>query len=255
MKFLVFKLSSIKKLILIFILLALLCINLDGGRVAGVFLGQSIRKVPIYAVDTNEQKVAISFDAAWGADKTEEIMRICKEYNVKATFFLVGFWVDEHEDLVKKINDNGFEIGTHSNSHPDMSKLNGENQLLELKTSIEKIEKIIGKEVNLFRAPFGSYNNSLIEKADYLNLKTIQWDVDSLDWKGLKADEITMRILNKVKKGSIILCHNNADYIVQALPLVLDRLIKKGYQVTNVGNLIYQDNYTINNQGIQSRNS
>lgn len=255
MKFIVFKLKSIKNLIFVFILLALLCVNLDGGRVAGVFLGETIRKVPIYSVNTNDAKVAISFDAAWGADKTEKIMEICKEYNVKATFFLVGFWVDEHEELVKLINDNGFEIGTHSNTHPDMTKLSRENQKLELQTCVEKIEKITNKKVELFRPPYGAYNNSLIEQANSLNLKTIQWDVDSLDWKGLSAEQISLRILNGIKNGSIILCHNNSDHILDALPLVLDRLQKKGYTVGTVGDLVYKDNYTINSQGIQSQNS
>ncbi len=255
MKFIIFRLNDIKKLFFVFVLLALLCINLDGGRVAGVFLGQTIRKVPIYCVETQEPKVAISFDAAWGADKTEKILSICQEYDVKATFFLVGFWVDENPELVKKIDECGFEIGTHSNTHPDMTKLTAENQKLELQTSIDKIKSITNKEVNLFRAPYGAYNNSLIEQAEQLNLKTVQWDVDSLDWKGLSGEEITMRILNNVKDGSIILCHNNSDHILDALPMVLDRLKKKGFTITNIGNLIYQDNYTINSQGIQSKNS
>ncbi len=255
MKFIVFKLSNIKKIILVFVLLALLCINLDGGRAAGVFLGETIRKVPIYSVETQEQKVAISFDAAWGADKTEQILQICEEYGVKATFFLVGFWVDEHPELVQKINESGFEIGTHSNTHPDMTKLSAENQKLELTTSIEKIEKITNKKVELFRAPYGAYNNSLIEQADGLGLKTIQWDVDSLDWKGLSAQDITIRIVNNAKNGSIILCHNNSEHILDALPMILDRLQKKGYTITNIGNLVYQDDYVINSQGIQSKNS
>lgn len=253
MKFFVLKLSSLKKVVCLFVLLALLCVNLNGGKVAGVFLGQSIRKVPIYAVSTDEKKVAISFDAAWGADKTEEIIKICQEFKVNATFFLVGFWVDEHNDLVEKMVKSGFEVGTHSNTHPDMTKLSAENQSLELKISCEKLEKITNKKVDLFRAPFGAYNNSLIDEAEKLGLKTIQWDVDSLDWKGLSADEITLRILNKVKNGSIILCHNNSEHILEALPMTLDRLIKKGYKVTCVGDLVYENDYVINNQGIQSR--
>ena len=136
-----------------------------------------------------------------------------------------------------------------------MTKLSAENQKLELTTSIEKIEKITNKKVELFRAPYGAYNNSLIEQADGLGLKTIQWDVDSLDWKGLSAQDITIRIVNNAKNGSIILCHNNSDHILDALPMILDRLQKKGYTITNIGNLVYQDNYVINSQGIQSKNS
>ncbi len=255
MKFIVFRLKSIKKLIFAFILLALLCLNIGGGTVAGVYLGQSIRKVPIYSVQTQEAKVAISFDAAWGADKTEKIVEICKEHNVNATFFLVGFWIDKYEDMVKLIDDNGFEIGTHSNTHPDLCKLDKDGMKFELETSVKKIEDITSKKVTLFRAPYGSYNNDLIDVADSLGLKTIQWDVDSLDWKGLSAEQISLRILNGVKNGSIILCHNNSDHILDALPIVLDRLQKKGFSVTNVGDLIYQNDYSINSQGIQIKNS
>ena len=85
----------------------------------------------------------------------------------------------------------------------------------------------------------------------YLNLKTIQWDVDSLDWKGISGEEICQRIITRVKNGSIILCHNNSDHILEALPLVLDRLKKQGYKITSVGDLIYQDNYEIDRNGMQ----
>jgi len=219
---------------------------------ASVYFGSSLRKVPIYYVNTTENKVAISFDAAWGADKTEKIMEICKEYSVTATFFLVGFWVEKYPEMTKKIMENGFEIGTHSNTHPDMTKLSQKQQQLELETSINIIKNITKKDVELFRAPFGAYNDSLIETASSLNLKTIQWDVDSLDWKGLSALEITNRIINGVRSGSIILCHNNSDHILEALPMILDRLTKRNFKVTNVGDLVIKDNYIVDNNGMQT---
>lgn len=249
--FCVVKSKSIKYVLVVLLACVLLAISINGAISAEVFFGYSTKKVPIYAVETDEKKVAISFDAAWGADKTEQIVKICKEYNVKATFFLVGFWVDKYGDMVKYIDQQGFEIGTHSNTHPDMVNLSAKDQDLELKKSIELIENITGKNVELFRAPFGSYNNSLLDVAENNNLKTIQWDVDSLDWKGLSAEAITTRILNNVKNGSIILCHNNSDHILDALPMILDRLSKKGYSVCSVGELIYKNNYVIDRTGTQ----
>ena len=249
--FCVVKSKSIKYVLVVLLACVLLAISINGAVSAEVFFGYSTKKVPIYAVETDEKKVAISFDAAWGADKTEQIVKICKEYNVKATFFLVGFWVDKYGDMVKYIDQQGFEIGTHSNTHPDMVNLSAKDQDLELKKSIELIENITGKKVELFRAPFGSYNNSLLDVAENNNLKTIQWDVDSLDWKGLSAEAITTRILNNVKNGSIILCHNNSDHILDALPMILDRLSKKGYNVCSVGELIYKNNYVIDRTGTQ----
>lgn len=249
--FCVVRSKTIKYVLVVLLASALLAISINGAVSAEVFFGYSTRKVPIYCVETTEKQVAISFDAAWGADKTKQIVDICKEYNVRATFFLVGFWVDKYGDMVEYINNNGFEIGTHSNTHPDMVKLSANDQDMELKKSIKLITDITGKEIELFRAPFGSYNNSLLDIAENNNLKTIQWDVDSLDWKGLSAEAITTRILNGVKNGSIILCHNNSDHIVEALPMILDRLSKKGYKVGAVGDLIYKNNYTIDRTGMQ----
>ena len=251
MKFVVIRKKYIPLIIFLIIAIVLLSINFGGVSASSVYFGNSLRKVPIYCVETENKQVAISFDAAWGADKTEGIMQILKEYNCNATFFLVGFWVDKYSDIVKKIDENGFEIGTHSNTHPDMTKLSSENMKLELTNCINMIENITNKKVKLFRAPFGAYNDKLLDVASELNLKTIQWDVDSLDWKGISAKNITSRIVNKVKNGSIILCHNNSDNILDALPLTLDWLIKKGYKVTSIGDLIYQDNYTIDRNGVQ----
>lgn len=246
------KFKNIKYVFLLALIVIMLSVNIDGNVAASVFFGNNLRKVPIYYVNTTEKVVGLSFDAAWGADKTEGIMEICKKYNVNATFFLVGFWVEKYPELVEKIKENGFEIGTHSNTHPNMTQLSATQQKLELETSINLIENITKTPVKYFRAPFGAYNDTLIETATSLNLVTIQWDVDSLDWKGLSALDITTRILNGVRNGSIILCHNNSDHILDALPIFLDRLIKRGYSIKCVGDVVIQDNYFIDNNGMQS---
>ncbi len=251
MRFLVVKSKTIKCVLLVCLCAVLLAINFGTGKAATVFFGYAPRKVPVYSVDTPTKKVAITFDSAWGADKTLKIIETLKEYNVKATFFLVGFWVEEYPDMVKAINDAGLEIGTHSNTHADFVNLSEAEMELELSTSVNLITNITGNEVNLFRAPYGSYNNSVISVAESLNLTTIQWDVDTLDWKGLSATEINTRVASKVTNGSIILCHNNSDNILEALPLMLTTLKNKGYQVTSVGDLIYKDNYYVDNLGIQ----
>ena len=251
MHFFCVKFKTIKAIMFLALVGILLSVNVGGNVAASVYFNNSLRKVPVYYVGTDKKQVAISFDAAWGADKTEKIIEICEEYNVKATFFLVGFWVQKYPEMVKKIYDSGFEIGTHSNTHPDMTKLSSENQKFELETSMNLIKNITGEEVKLFRPPFGAYNDSLINTADSLGLTTIQWDVDSLDWKGLSAMEINNRVLNGVRNGSIILCHNNSDHILDALPIMLDRLIKRGYNVTPVGELLLKGDYFIDNNGKQ----
>ena len=236
------------------LVVVLLALSINGTTSAQVFFGYAPRKVPIYSVATEEKQVAISFDAAWGADKTEEILEILDEFDVNATFFLVGFWVDDYTDMVKKIDEAGCEIGTHSNTHKDMVKLDKESVKEELTTSIEKIKAVTNKEVTLFRAPFGSYNNQLLDTAEELGLKTIQWDVDTLDWKGLSASEINNRVLSKVQNGSIILMHNNSDNVLDGLRLILTTLKNKSYKVGSIGELIYQDNYTVDRNGVQHSN-
>ena len=255
MHFIVIKMKSLLSTVALLIVVCLLMVNVNGNAVASVYFGNSLRRIPIYNVKTDEKVVAISFDAAWGADKTEKIMDILKEYNANATFFLVGFWVENYPEITKKIAENGFEIGTHSNTHPDMVKLNSEQIKLELETSVKTIEETTNKKVELFRAPFGSYNDNLINTAEDLGLTTIQWDVDSLDWKGISAVDITTRVLNKVFNGSIILCHNNSDHILDALPMILDRLQKRGYTIKCIGDIIYKENFTINHAGTQIKNT
>ena len=219
-------------------------------NVAGTYF-VSNKKLPIYSVQTDDNKIAISFDAAWGADKTREIMNICDEFNIKSTFFLVGFWIEKYPEMVKEIYNRGFEIGIHSNTHPDMTKLSKAEIREELTINIKLVEDLTGFRPKLFRAPYGYYNNNLIDVCDELGLRCIQWSVDSLDWKGISAGEISARVLNKSQNGSIVLFHNNSDNILDALRLILNFYKSKNLEVVPIGDLIYYNNYIINNNGIQ----
>lgn len=209
------------------------------------------RLTPIYCVDRSDNVVAISFDAAWGAEKTLAILSVLENYNVKATFFLVSFWAEKYPDVVLKIKESGHEIATHSSTHPHFNSLSFDQAKNELTDSVDRISKVSGTKITYFRPPFGEYNNQLIKICNQLDILPIQWDVDSLDWKGLTATEIKNRVVKGVKSGSIILCHNNADNIVQALELFLPLLIDKGYKITTVGNTVFKQNYIIDSNGIQ----
>ena len=221
MKFLVCKRKHLLFYILVLVVVVSLCFDYGGSVYASVFFGENVKKYPIYSVKTDEKKVAITFDAAWGADKTEQILEVLKEFKVDAPFFLVGMWCEKYESMTKLINDSGFEIGSHSYNHPDMVKLSKQQKVLELEKTNSIIEKITGKKCSLFRAPFGSYNNELIDSLSELNMTGIQWDVDTLDWKGYGPNEVIKRVTSKVGNGSIILCHNNADYVVENTRLIL----------------------------------
>ena len=239
-------------LLIVVFILTITCIY--GTGVHSVFFGYASKKLPIYYVKTDEKKVAISFDCAWGVDYTDKLLTVMKEENVYCTFFMVEFWAKKYPEHVKKIDDYGHEIGTHSATHPHMSKLNSETMIKELSTSKQVIEDLTGKKVELFRPPFGEYNDLLIETATQLGLYTIQWDVDSLDWKNLSAKEISDRVLSKVKNGSIVLFHNQGLHTAEALPTIIKGLKNKGYTFVPIGELIYKDNFKMAVDGAQVKN-
>lgn len=139
------------------------------------------KKLPVYYVDTPDEKVAISFDAAWGNEYTAGILDILDTYDVKATFFLVDFWAQKYPDDVKMIMERGHDIGNHSTSHPDMADMTESEITQELNTAADTIESITGKRPTLFRPPYGSYSNRLIETCEDLGYSVIQWDVDVYD--------------------------------------------------------------------------
>ena len=211
----------------------------------------SPRSLPIYSVATEEKKIAISFDCAWGVDYTDELLDIMEKNGVRCTFFAVQFWVEKYPEYAEKIVNAGHELGTHSRTHSYMSKLSEEEIKDELSSSVAAIERATGHKTNLFRAPYGDYDNLLIDTAKEMGLYTIQWDVDSLDWKNLSATEIALRIVNGAKNGSIILCHNNGLHTAKSLPLVFSTLKNRGYEFVPIGELIYKDNYTIDTSGKQ----
>ena len=216
---------------------------------------KSDRLLPIYNVETSEKKIAISFDAAWGADDTDTLITILAQYNVPATFFVVGEWVDKYPEEVKRLSDAGHDVMNHSATHPYMTKLSKEKMIAELNTCNEKIAAVTGKTPTLFRCPYGDYDNKVIEAVESIGMKTIQWDVDSLDWKdSATPDSIVTRVTSKVKNGSIVLFHNDADFTPEALPVILEKLQSEGYTFVKIADLIYYDNYEILHDGTQRKN-
>jgi Predicted xylanase/chitin deacetylase len=214
-----------------------------------VFGGE--KKLPIYSVDTDQKKIAISFDAAWGDEHTKPILDILDKYNVKCTFFLVEFWAEKYPDDVLEIFNRGHEIGNHSSTHPNMAKLSTEDIVKELKGAESKIEEITGQKPTIFRPPFGAYSDNLIKTCQANGYYVIQWDVDSLDWKDITAEQIEERVTRNVKPGSIVLFHNNAEHVEKYLPAILEKLQKEGYKIVPVGQLIMKDNYYMDHAGKQ----
>ena len=167
---------------------------------------------------------------------------------------MVGDWVDKYPDAVKKIYDAGHEIGSHSNTHPHVNNLSSEKNLEEINLSVNKIEKITGYKTNLYRAPYGEYNNTVIKTAQENGFYPIQWNLDTLDYQGLTGEEMWNRLKNKLDGGSIILSHNGTKHTADSLDMLIKNIKSSGFQLVTISELIYKDNYSINNNGTQAFN-
>jgi len=245
--------SYIKKNLILFCLAFIgisTIIGVYNWKTKGTFIGNQ-RKLPIYSVDTKEKKIAISFDASWGDDRTQEILNTLDKYNAKATFFVVGAWIDQYPDMLKKMSEKGHEIGNHSNKHPIMTTISAGKMLEEIATTDAKIMSITGKATTLFRCPSGEYNNLVIETVESTNHYCIQWDADSIDWKEEGAEIEYNRIIKKTKPGSILLFHNDAKYTPGNLIKILENFKAQGYEFVTVSDLIYKNNYYIDEAGKQ----
>jgi len=173
------------------------------------------REIPIYSVENSENKVSITFDCAWGDDDIPVILNILSEKGVKATFFVVGEWVRRNPEETRMIAEQGHDVANHSENHFKMSALKKDKILKEITDCSKTIEEITGKKTDLFRAPYGDYNNAVISAARQSGCFTIQWSLDSLDWKpGISTETIINRISN-VESGAIILFHNATPHTVK----------------------------------------
>lgn len=217
------------------------------------FVGASAteRKLPIYCVERDDKAVALSFDAAWGNEDTQQLIDILGKYKVKATFFVVGDWVDKYPESVKALHDAGHEVMNHSNDHAHFNSLSAEEIVANVNACNDKIEAITGQRPHLFRAPYGEYDDHVVGTLTSMDMYTIQWDVDSLDWKDLSAEDIQERVLSRVSAGSIVLFHNAALHTPEALPSIIEGLLAEGYSIMPISEIILKDNYVMDHTGRQ----
>ena len=211
----------------------------------------STKELPIYSVDTSEKEVSFTMNCAWDANDIDSILETLKKHDIHITFFMVGDFVTKYPEAVKKISEAGHEIGNHSDTHPHVNNLNLEKNIEQIQKCSEKIEKITGKKTNLYRGPYGEYNDTVIRAAKSQNSETIQWNLDTLDYSGLTGEQMWKRLENKLTPGSIILSHNGTKHTADSIDMLITNIKKKGYNIVTVSELIYKDNYYIDVNGIQ----
>lgn len=206
---------------------------------ASAYPGLFFREGPL-----KEKRVALTFDDGPDSVYTPQILDILKERNVKATFFLIGNRVETFPDIVTRMVQEGHIIGNHTMTHPVIVKLSNTKVQENILQAEEALSKIIGYRPALFRSPYGSLNPAKIELLNNLNYKIIAWNVDSLDWKSLTAEQVKFNILENVREGSIILQHSaggegeNLTGTVEALRDVIATLQKENFQFVTIPQLL-----------------
>ena len=209
------------------------------------------RVLPVYGVARTDRAVALTIDAAWGGDKTPEILSILKEKQAPATFFLVGRWIREFPDLTRAIAEAGHVIGSHSDSHPHLCSLSDSQIQTELSETAAALTDLGLPAPTLFRPPFGEYDDRVVTALRSAGYQVIQWSVDTLDWKEERtASQVMETVARKIEPGAILLCHNNANTIAEYLGELIDFLRGEGYTLVSLPELLY-DGFSIDNNGVQ----
>lgn len=214
------------------------------------------RELPIYSVETEKKQVALTFDSAWGNGDIQEILDILEKHHVQATFFMTGNWVETYPETVKQIQAAGHDLGNHSATHQTMSQLTDEQCRQEIMNVHKQVKELTGTDMNLFRAPYGDYDDHVIQSAKACGYEVIQWSIDSLDWKDYGTESILKTVLEhqELKNGAIILMHTGAKYTKDALEAMITGLQEKEYEIVPVSELIYREDYYLDVTGRQMKN-
>ncbi|WP_371361896.1 polysaccharide deacetylase family protein [Sporomusa rhizae] len=195
-----------------------------------------------WAGSAQDKMVALTFDDGPESNWTPKILDILKTKNVKATFFVIGQQVQQHPDILQRMDEEGHIIGNHTFSHRDLTKLDAEHVEQEIDNCALEIQKVIGKEPRFVRPPFG-FHSAIVDDVVYSKDRIIiLWSLDTKDWTGLDAETIKSRILPHMQNGYIVLQHDGSNPkiggSVQALPEIIDGLKAQGYTFVTISELL-----------------
>ncbi|BAO99742.1 MAG: polysaccharide deacetylase family protein [Wolbachia sp.] len=184
-------------------------------------------------LNNSDKFVALTFDDGPSNNRVNDIINVLESYKAKATFFLLGERINKKtSEIVKRIYNAGHELGNHSWSHRKLTSLSSEEQLQELERTSTAIKNATEQDIKWFRPPYGCHDDNLIENTNRLNMYSILWTVDSLDWQGDKPEILIERVISNVHNGAIILFHDhdNKSNTVEALPQIIEILKRLGYE-------------------------
>ena len=188
---------------------------------------------PIYNGNKESNAVALMFNCYEGAEEIDKILSTLKQYNAKATFFIGGVWAKNNTETVKKIQEDGHELGNHGYLHKDHKKLNELQNKQEIMQTHDLIKETCGIEMNLFAPPSGSYNKTTVKVAEELGYRTIMWSRDTIDWRDTDQNLLYNRATKDIVAGEMVLMHPKPQ-TSSVLEKVVKEIQKKGLNLKTV---------------------
>ncbi|WP_042456561.1 polysaccharide deacetylase family protein [Neobacillus dielmonensis] len=195
---------------------------------------------PIYRGHPDKPMVSFIINVAWGNEFLPDILKTLKEHHISASFFLEGNWVKKNPELAKMIVSAGHEVGNHSYSHPDMAKLTASQTREQITKTNDIIEAVTEQKSIWFGPPSGSYRDETVKIANELNMKTVLWTVDTIDWQRPTPAALINRVITKVDNGSMILMHPT-ESTAKALDQLITEIEKKNLKIGTVSELMNEE--------------
>ncbi|OYW38509.1 MAG: hypothetical protein B7Z45_04980, partial [Azorhizobium sp. 12-66-6] len=191
------------------------------------------------SVEVDQPYLALTFDDGPNPETTPKLLKMLRDRNIKATFFVLGTHASAYPDVLRQIAADGHEIGNHSWNHPQLPKLTVAGADKQVEDTSRAIEDATGAKTVLLRPPYGAMTPALqAHIAQKYGMTFIYWSVDPLDWKIRDGQSIYDQVLKNARPGSIVLAHDIHATTVAAMPRVLDALIAKGFKFATVSQLI-----------------
>ncbi|MEI6100531.1 MAG: polysaccharide deacetylase family protein [Eubacteriales bacterium] len=219
------------------------------GDVSGVFSSKADEQMPVCSIKTDVKQIALTIDTAFGNDKTQQILDILDQYNVKATFFVVGVWAQENPEMLKKIIADGQEVQNHSMKHERYPDLQVSEVLADAQAAQSYLNEETGKNANIIRLPFGAFDDKTLQVLQSSGFTPVKWSVDAEDWKTDDVKQIYNNVISNVKGGDIIMLQNNTAGAEGALKDIIAQLLDKGYEFKTISQILPQGTLQVDSQG------
>ena len=233
--FLPFRRDAIIHFVIVALVLLLFVLSVQGREAISAL--NPAGGIPIYKGNETKQVVALECNVVWGTEYMEPMLDTLKEKDIRITFFVGGEWARDNPDLLKRMAEEGHEIGNHGYSHRHHNNLNLEGNRKEILDTEKVIEAAIGVKTSLFAPPYGEFNDITLQAADSLGYRTVLWSIDTIDWRRDGTDNILQRVMKNPHNGALILMHPTAD-TVTVLPVIIEKLQGLGYHIGSVSDAI-----------------